>query len=151
MAGGLVRLVEEGEELVAGEVLGGEVLQSTRLMEVVVGGEVVEVVLLLDVDVDRGGGSPSSEDGVSQLTTTLVFLMLNSSGGRPPSSISVSEKKSPQLGPPISKATCASRTWLPGQPRSLPGLVRATSPLPMALQSRTLTIVQKRGNSASLE
>ena len=111
----------------------------------------VEVVLLLDVDVERGGGSPSSEDGVSQLTTTLVFLMLNSSGGRPPSSISVSEKKSPQLGPPISKATCASRTWLQGQPRSLPDLARATSPLPMALLSRTLTIVQKRGNSASLE
>ena len=126
-------MVEGGEELVAGEVLGGEVFQSTRLMVVVVGGKVAEVVLLLDVDVDRGGGLPSTEDGVSQLTTTLVFLMLNSSGGRPPSSISVSEKRSPQLGPPISKGTCASRTWLPGQPRSLPGLARATSSLPMAL------------------
>ena len=151
MAGGLVRLVEEGEELVAGEVLGGEVLQSTRLMEVVVGGEVVEVVLLLDVDVDRGGGSPSTEDGVSQLTTTLVFLMLNSSGGRPPSSISVSEKRCPQLGHHIFKGTFASRTWSPGQPRSLPDSARATSPLPTAQQSRTLSIVPKTGNLASLE
>ena len=109
-AGGLVKLVEGGEVLVAEEELGGGVIlllwlmvvkvilavvvedqqiankRQALAMVVVEGEQVAEAVVLLDVAVDKGEGWPSSETGVSPLITTLVFLMLTSSGGRPPSS-----------------------------------------------------------------
>ena len=55
-------------------------------MVVVEGEQAAEVVVLLHVGVDKGEGGPNFETGVSPLTTTLGFLMLTSSGGRPPSS-----------------------------------------------------------------
>ena len=55
-------------------------------MVVVEGEQVAEAVVLLDVAVDKGEGWPNSETGVSPSIITLVFLMLTSSGGRPPSS-----------------------------------------------------------------
>ena len=94
-AGGLVKLVEGGEVLVAEEELGGEVILLLWLMVVKVllavvveeqalgmvvleGEQVAEVVVKLDVGVDKGGGGPSLETGVSPLIITLGFLMLTS-------------------------------------------------------------------------
>ena len=55
-------------------------------MVVVEGEQAAEVVVLLHVGVDKGEGWLNFETGVLLSTTTLVFLMLTSSGGRPPSS-----------------------------------------------------------------
>ena len=55
-------------------------------MVVVEGEQAAEVVVLLHVGVDKGEGRLNFETGVLLSTTTLAFLMLTSSGGRPPSS-----------------------------------------------------------------
>ena len=56
------------------QVLGMVVVEG----EQAAGEQVAEVVVLLDVGVDKGEGGPNFETGVSPLTTTLGFLMLTS-------------------------------------------------------------------------
>ena len=82
---------------VAKEELGGGVIVLLQIANkkealgvvVVEGEQAAEVVVLLHVGVDKGEGWLNFETGVLLSTTTLVFLMLTSSGGRPPSSIFV--------------------------------------------------------------
>ena len=64
------------------QVLGMVVVEG----EQAAGEQAAEVVVLLHVGVDKGEGRLNFETGVLLSTTTLVFLMLTSSGGRPPSS-----------------------------------------------------------------
>ena len=64
------------------QVLGMVVVEG----EQAAGEQAAEVVVLLHVGVDKGEGWLNFETGVLLSTTTLVFLMLTSSGGRPPSS-----------------------------------------------------------------
>ena len=64
------------------QVLGMVVVEG----EQAAGEQAAEVVVLLHVGVDKGEGWLNFETGVLLSTTTLAFLMLTSSGGRPPSS-----------------------------------------------------------------